>query len=41
MIALAMDERAKVDALHDKALALDGQREGKPGARGEEGSQAL
>jgi predicted lactoylglutathione lyase len=41
MIALVMDERAKVDALHDKAVALGGKCEGKPGVRGEEGPQAF
>ncbi len=41
MIALVMDDRAKVDALHAKALALGGTDEGAPGVRGEEGSQAF
>lgn len=41
MIALVLDERAKVDALHDKAVALGGQCEGKPGVRGEDGPQAF
>ncbi len=41
MIALVMDERAKVDALHAKALALGGTDEGAPGVRGEEGNQAF
>ncbi len=41
MIALAMDERAKVDALHAKALALGGADEGAPGVRGESGVQAF
>jgi len=35
MIALAMDSRAKVDALYAKALALGAQDEGAPGPRGE------
>jgi catechol 2,3-dioxygenase-like lactoylglutathione lyase family enzyme len=34
MIALVMDSRAKVDALHEKAVALGGQTEGAPGLRG-------
>ncbi|MDY0744552.1 VOC family protein [Paucibacter sp. R3-3] len=34
MVALVVDERAKVDALHAKALALGGCCEGKPGERG-------
>ena len=41
MIALVVDERAKVDALHAKALALDGADEGAPGVRGDEGPQAF
>ena len=41
MIALVMDERAKVDALHARALALGGADEGAPGVRGEEGPQAF
>ena len=41
MIALVMDERVKVDALHARALALGGQDEGAPGVRGEEGDQAF
>lgn len=36
MIALAVDSKAKVDALHAKALALGGKDEGAPGARGED-----
>jgi len=35
MVALTVDSRAKVDALHAKALALGGQDEGAPGLRGE------
>lgn len=35
MIALVVDSRAKVDALHAKALALGGRDEGAPGLRGE------
>jgi len=33
MVALAMDSKDKVDALHAKALLLGGSCEGKPGAR--------
>lgn len=33
MVALAMDSRDKVDALHAKALALGGKDEGAPGER--------
>ncbi|WP_077036194.1 VOC family protein [Pelomonas sp. KK5] len=35
MVALVVDSKAKVDALHAKALELGGCCEGKPGARGE------
>ena len=41
MIALVMDDRAKVDALHARALELGGADEGAPGVRGEEGPQAF
>src|ERR1700733_14532027 len=41
MLALVVDERAKVDALYKKALALGGSDEGAPGVRGEEGAQAF
>jgi catechol 2,3-dioxygenase-like lactoylglutathione lyase family enzyme len=41
MIALVVDERAKVDALHAKALELGGTCDGPPGLRGEEGPQAF
>ena len=41
MIAVPMQERAQVDALHAKALALGGSCEGAPGVRGEEGPQAF
>jgi predicted lactoylglutathione lyase len=34
MVALAVDSKEKVDALHAKALALGGNDEGKPGPRG-------
>lgn len=35
MVALAMDSREKVDALHRKALELGAQDEGAPGPRGD------
>lgn len=35
MVALVVDDKAKVDALHAKALALGGKCEGPPGQRGE------
>ncbi len=41
MIALVVDERAKVDAMHKAALAAGGSDEGSPGVRGEEGPQAF
>lgn len=41
MIAITVDERAKVDVLHAKALALGGTCEGPPGVRGEEGPTAF
>lgn len=41
MIALQMQERAQVDALHAKALELGGSDEGEPGLRGEEGPMAF
>ncbi|MEQ1547528.1 MAG: VOC family protein [Chakrabartia sp.] len=41
MIALVLDSRAKVDALHAKALTLGGSCEGAPGLRGDEGPQAF
>ncbi|MBA4041233.1 MAG: glyoxalase [Sphingobium sp.] len=41
MIAITVDARAKVDALHAKALELGGSCEGPPGVRGEEGPQAF
>jgi len=34
MVALAMDSKAKVDALHKKALELGAKDEGAPGPRG-------
>lgn len=41
MIAIVLDDRSKVDALHEKALAIGGTCEGRPGVRGEEGPQAF
>lgn len=41
MIALTLDTRAKVDALHAAAIAAGGTDEGAPGLRGEEGPQAF
>jgi catechol 2,3-dioxygenase-like lactoylglutathione lyase family enzyme len=41
MLAIVLKDRAQVDALYQKALALGGSDEGKPGVRGEEGSQAF
>lgn len=41
MTALTVTERALVDALHAKALAMGGTCEGPPGLRGEEGDQAF
>ena len=41
MVAIVLKERAQVDALHAKALALGGTDEGAPGVRGEEGPQAF
>lgn len=41
MIALVVDERAKVDTIHGKALSLGGKDEGTPGLRGDEGDQAF
>ena len=35
MVALVMDGRARVDALHAKALELGGTDEGAPGPRGD------
>ena len=35
MVALVVDSKAKVDALHKKALALGGKDEGAPGPRGD------
>jgi catechol 2,3-dioxygenase-like lactoylglutathione lyase family enzyme len=41
MVAFAAGSRAKVDALHAKALALGGKDEGEPGLRGPDGPQAF
>ena len=35
MVALMVDSKAKVDALHKRALALGGKDEGAPGPRGD------
>ena len=41
MVALAVDARDKVDAVHAKALGLGGTDEGPPGLRGPEGERAF
>jgi catechol 2,3-dioxygenase-like lactoylglutathione lyase family enzyme len=41
MMAIVLDERAKVDAMHAAALAEGGACGGPPGVRGEEGPQAF
>ena len=41
MIALTVDKRSLVDALHAKALELGGTCDGPPGLRGDEGPQAF
>jgi predicted lactoylglutathione lyase len=41
MASIASDSRAKVDALHAKAMELGGKCEGPPGVRGEEGERAF
>ena len=41
MMSLALDTRAKVDAIHAAAIAAGGADEGAPGVRGEEGPQAF
>lgn len=41
MVALVVDARAKVDALHAKALELGGTCEGPAGLRGDEGPMAF
>jgi len=40
MVALAVDSREKVKALHAKALELGGKDEGAPGPRGDSGFYA-
>ena len=41
MASIVVDSRAKVDALHAKALELGGSCEGPPGVRGDEGPGAF
>jgi catechol 2,3-dioxygenase-like lactoylglutathione lyase family enzyme len=41
MASMVVDSRAKVDALHAKAIELGGSCEGPPGVRGDEGPQAF
>ena len=41
MASIVCDSRAKVDALHAKALELGGSCEGPPGVRGDEGPGAF
>ena len=41
MIALTLDTRAKVDAIHAAAIAAGGRDEGAPGVRGDEGPRAF
>lgn len=41
MASIVVDSRARVDALHAKAMELGGSCEGPPGVRGEEGDQAF
>ena len=41
MTSIACDSRARVDALHAKAMELGGADEGAPGVRGDEGPQAF
>ncbi|MFC3714026.1 VOC family protein [Sphingoaurantiacus capsulatus] len=41
MVALHVDSRALVDAIHAKAISLGGQDEGAPGVRGDEGPGAF
>ncbi len=41
MVAFPMKERAQVDSLHAKAIALGGSCEGQPGVRGPDGDQAF
>ena len=41
MVAITVDTRAKVDAMHKLALELGGSDEGAPGLRGDEGPHAF
>lgn len=41
MLAIVLDDRAQVDALHASATALGGACGGPPGVRGSEGPQAF
>ena len=41
MASIAVDSRAKVDALYGKAMELGGKCEGPPGLRGDDGPQAF
>jgi catechol 2,3-dioxygenase-like lactoylglutathione lyase family enzyme len=41
MVAIACDSRAKVDALHAKAMELGAKDEGAPGVRGDDGPGAF
>ena len=41
MMALSLDQRAKVDAVYNAAIAAGGSCEGPPGVRGTEGPQAF
>jgi catechol 2,3-dioxygenase-like lactoylglutathione lyase family enzyme len=41
MASIACDSRARVDALHAKAMELGGSDEGAPGVRGEECNEAF
>jgi catechol 2,3-dioxygenase-like lactoylglutathione lyase family enzyme len=41
MTAITLDDRAKVDALHAKAIELGSTCEGPPGLRGDEGPMAF
>jgi catechol 2,3-dioxygenase-like lactoylglutathione lyase family enzyme len=41
MSSIVCDSRARVDAVHAKAMELGGTCEGPPGLRGQEGNQAF
>lgn len=41
MVAVVLDSRGKLDAIHARALALGGTDEGAPGLRSPEGDQAF